>query len=252
MSRLVGRTALVTGGAQGLGRGIALAFASEGANIALLDVRLDRARATALEVTARGVEAEAFLCDVSVRSDVVATVQQSVDRFGGIDVLVNCAHRVVSGVAIEDMTDELMDDSWRSGALGTLACMQACFPHLRVRGGSIINIGSGAGLEGLGGYSAYAPVKEAIRCLTKVAAREWGRHRIRVNTLCPHAATPPWEKFAREQPERAASFVERNALGWGPGDPEIHIGRAAVFLASSDSEYVTGQTLFVDGGSYLL
>jgi 2-hydroxycyclohexanecarboxyl-CoA dehydrogenase len=179
-------------------------------------------------------------------------VHQAVERFGRIDVLVNCAHRVVSGVAIEDMTDALMDQSWRSGALGTLACMQACFPHLRTRGGSIINIGSGAGLEGLGGYSAYAPVKEAIRCLTKVAAREWGRHQIRVNTLCPHAATPPWEKFASEQPERAASFVERAALGWGPGDPELHIGRAAVFLASSDSEFVTGQTLFVDGGSYLL
>jgi len=155
-------------------------------------------------------------------------------------------------VAIEDMTDELMNTSWQSGALGTLACMQACFPYLRIRGGSIINIGSGAGLEGLGGYAAYAPVKEAIRCLTKVAAREWGRYGIRVNTLCPHAATPPWEKFAREQPERAAAFVARNALGWGPGDPEQHIGRTAVFLASADSDYVTGQTLFVDGGSYLL
>jgi NAD(P)-dependent dehydrogenase (short-subunit alcohol dehydrogenase family) len=150
------------------------------------------------------------------------------------------------------MTDELMNESWRSGALGTLACMQACYSHLRVHGGSVINIGSGAGLEGLGGYAAYAPVKEAIRCLTKVAAREWGRHGIRVNTLCPHAATPPWERFARDQPERAAAYVERNALGWGPGDPEQHIGRAAVFLASADSEFVTGQTLFVDGGAYLL
>jgi NAD(P)-dependent dehydrogenase (short-subunit alcohol dehydrogenase family) len=252
VSRLAGRTALVTGGAQGLGRGIALAFAAEGADVALADVQDERARATALEVAQRGVDAEAFLCDVSVRSDVAATVQHTVDRFGRIDVLVNCAHRVVSGVALEDMTDELMDQSWRSGALGTLACMQECFPHLRIRGGCIINIGSGAGLEGLGGYSAYAPVKEAIRCLTKVAAREWGRHGIRVNTLCPHAATPPWEKFASEHPERAASFVERTALGWGPGDPELHIGRAAVFLATADSDFVTGQTLFVDGGSYML
>ena len=252
MSRLAGHTALITGGAQGLGRGIALAFASEGADVALADIQVERARATAVEVAERGVESEAFRCDVSVRSDVAATVQQTIDRFGRIDVLVNCAHRVVSGVAIEEMTDELMDQSWRSGALGPLACMQGCFPHLRVRGGSIINIGSGAGLEGLGGYSAYAPVKEAIRCLTKVAAREWGGHGIRVNTLCPHAATPPWEKFASEQPERAASFAARAALGWGPGDPELHIGRAAVFLASSDSDFVTGQTLFVDGGSYLL
>ena len=252
MSRLEGRTALITGGAQGLGRGIALAFADEGANVALADVQDERARATAAEVAERGVEARAFCCDVSVRSDVADTVQQAVDRFGRIDLLVNCAHRVVSGVALEDMTEALMDESWRSGALGTLACMQECYPHLRVRGGSIINIGSGAGLEGLAGYSAYAPVKEAIRCLTKVAAREWGHHGIRVNTLCPHAATPPWEKFASEHPERAAAFVERNALGWGPGDPEAHIGRAAVFLASSDSDFVTGQTLFVDGGSYLL
>jgi NAD(P)-dependent dehydrogenase (short-subunit alcohol dehydrogenase family) len=252
MSRLAGRTAVITGGAQGLGRGIALAFASEGADVALVDIQDELARATATEVAARGVEAEAYECDVSVRSDVATMAQQVAKRFGRIDILVNCAHRVVSGVPIEDMTDELMNTSWQSGALGTLACMQTCFPHLRIRGGSIINIGSGAGLEGLGGYAAYAPVKEAIRCLTKVAAREWGRYGIRVNTLCPHAATPPWEQFAREQPERAAAFVARNALGWGPGDPEQHIGRTAVFLASADSDYVTGQTLFVDGGAYLL
>jgi NAD(P)-dependent dehydrogenase (short-subunit alcohol dehydrogenase family) len=252
MSRLAGRTAVVTGGAQGLGRGIALAFASEGANVVLADVQVELARATASEVAARGVDADSFRCDVSIRCDVDAMVRYAADRFGRIVVLVNCAHQVVSGVPIEAMTDELMNTSWTTGALGTLACMQACFPHLRARGGSIINIGSGAGIEGLAGYAAYAPVKEAIRCLTKVAAREWGHHQIRVNTLCPHAATPPWEKFASDQPARATAFVERNALGWGPGDPETHIGRTAVFLASSDSDFVTGQTLFVDGGSYLL
>ena len=252
MSRLAGRTALITGGAQGLGRGIALAFASEGADVLLADVQVELARTTAGEVAARGVKADSIGCDVSSRSDVDAMVRYAVDRLGRIDVLVNCAHQVVSGVPIEAMTDELMNTSWATGALGTLACMQACFPYLQERGGSIINIGSGAGIEALAGYAAYAPVKEAIRCLTKVAAREWGHYQIRVNTLCPHAATPPWEKFASEQPERAAAFVEQNALGWGPGDPETHIGRAAVFLASSDSEFVTGQTLFVDGGQYLL
>ena len=252
MTRLAGRTAVITGGAQGLGRGIALAFASEGADVVLADVQVELARATALEVAARGVDAEAFGCDVSSRSEVDAMVSQTVERFGRVDVLVNCAHQVVSAVPIEAMTDDLMNTSWTTGMLGTLACMQACFPHLRLRGGSIINIGSGAGIEGLAGYSAYAPVKEAIRCLTKVAAREWGGYGIRVNTMCPHAATPPWERFASEQPERAAAFVERNALGWGPGDPEQHIGRAAVFLASADSDFVTGQTLFVDGGAYFL
>jgi len=97
MSRLAGRTAVITGGAQGLGRGIALAFASEGADVALVDVQDELARATATEVAARGVEAEAYECDVSVRSDVDAMAEQVVERFGRVDILVNCAHRVVSG-----------------------------------------------------------------------------------------------------------------------------------------------------------
>jgi NAD(P)-dependent dehydrogenase (short-subunit alcohol dehydrogenase family) len=214
-------------------------------------VQADLAAETAREIAERDARAEAIRCDVAVRSDVDATVQRTLDRFGRIDVLVNCAQRRVPNGPLESASDDMLESAWRSGVVGTLACMQACFPHLRARGGSVINLGSGAGVEGLAGYAVYGPVKEAIRCLSKVAAREWGRHGIRVNTLCPHAATPPWERFASEQPARAAALVERSALGWGPGDPERHIGAAAVFLASAESEYVTGQTLFVDGGSCL-
>lgn len=248
MKRLAGRTALVTGGAQGIGRGIALALASEGADVALADVEATLVEEAAGIVAERGVDARGYGCDVADRSQVDETVGTVADRFGRIDVLVNCAQRRVANVPLESVTTEMLERSWQSGFLGTLACMQACFPHLRARGGCVINVGSGAGVEGLAGYAVYGPVKEAIRCLSKVAAREWGRHGIRVNVLCPHAATAPWERFAHDHPDRAAALLAGNALGWGPADPERHVGAAAVFLASADADYVTGHTLFVDGG----
>jgi NAD(P)-dependent dehydrogenase (short-subunit alcohol dehydrogenase family) len=142
-----------------------------------------------------------------------------------------------------------MERSWRSAALGTLYFMQACFAPMRDHGGGkILNIGSGSALDGDAGAASYVAAKEAVRALTRVAAREWGPHGIHVNTLCPFARTPRWEAFAEEHPGRVERQAASLPLRRAPGDPELDIGRAAVFLVGDDSSYVTGQTLFVEGG----
>jgi NAD(P)-dependent dehydrogenase (short-subunit alcohol dehydrogenase family) len=248
VGRLGGRVAIVTGGGQGIGQGIALALATEGAKLAIVDIDLSRAEQTVDACGARGVDALAVRCDVADEQAVRRAVAQVHERFGRIDILVNNAHDFTVGVPLEDTTPAQMDRSWRTAALGTLFFMQACLPHLRDRGGKILNIGSGAALDGDVGSGSYVAAKEAVRALTRVAAREWGPHGIHVNALCPFARSPRWEEFAKEHPGRVERQARALPLRRAPGDPELDIGRAALFLLSDDSSYVTGQTLFVEGG----
>ena len=131
--------------------------------------------------------------------------------------------------------------------MGSFYFMTACFPHLKERRGSIINLCSMAGTERGAGFAAYAAVKEALRTLTGIAAREWGAEGIRANALCPSALTPGVKDFLEDNPDLGADVLAKIPLG-RMGDPETDIGRAAVFLASDDAAYVTGQTLWVDGG----
>jgi NAD(P)-dependent dehydrogenase (short-subunit alcohol dehydrogenase family) len=175
-------------------------------------------------------------------------VERTIEKFRGIDILVNNAVASVTDVPVEDVTDEDMALAWESGTLGTLYFMQACYPHMRDRNAKIINFGSGAGIDGVPGYAAYGPAKEAIRSLTKVAAREWGQRGIRVNAICPYANSPSQQRWAEENPEIFDAMRAHSTSG-RVGDCELDIGRAALFLASDDSSYVTGHTLMVDGGS---
>jgi len=248
VGRLDERVAIVTGAGQGVGLGIALAFASEGARIAAVDRNPATAESAAAACRARGPQSIPVVCDVTRRDQVQSAVDAALGAFGRIDVLVNNAHSFTLGVPLEQTSDALMDESWRSAALGSLYFMQACLPALKQRGGKIINIGSGSGLDGDAGSAAYVAAKEAVRALTRVAAREWGPHAIHVNTLCPFARSPRWEAFAKEHQGRVERQAANLPLRRAPGDPELDIGRAALFLASDDSSYVTGQTLFVEGG----
>ncbi len=247
MDVLAGQVAVVTGAGQGIGRGVALAVAAEGARVVLLGRTVAKCDAVVGEIQQRGGEATAEQCDVEHRSDVEASIERTVARWGRIDLLVNSAHSKVYR-SIRKMTDDDMETMWQSGPMATLRCMQASFPYLRESSGCVVNMGSGSSILPQAAMSGYAMTKEAVRTLTRVAALEWGRYGIRVNSICPLADTPGFAEFD----EAAPGAVEESVLPRIPlgrlGDPESDVGRAVVFLASKDGSYITGTTLMVDGG----
>jgi 2-hydroxycyclohexanecarboxyl-CoA dehydrogenase len=245
--RLARKVAVVTGGGQGIGRGIAKAFASEGALIAVLDLDGDSAQSAAEECTGRGVQSVGLRCDVAESGQVDESIAQIVEHLGGIDVLVTCALAKVKVQPFEETPLSGMEKMWRVGYLGVTNTMQASLPHLRERRGNVINFGSGAGIGAAAGYASYGPVKEAVRAITRIAAKEWGRYGVRVNNICPFAKSDQFDEWAAANPDQAAMALRSSVLG-RVGDCERDIGRAAVFLASDDAAYITGHSLMVDGG----
>jgi NAD(P)-dependent dehydrogenase (short-subunit alcohol dehydrogenase family) len=246
MNRLEDRVAIVTGAGQGVGRGIALALAVEGASVVAVGRTLSKCESVADEIRARGGVATAVRCNVELRSDVDAAVSVAVAAFGRIDILVNNAQSLVYK-SVRKIDEDDMNSMWQSGPMGSLRLMQACFDQLRAHTGCVINIGSGSSIMPQPAMSGYAMAKEAIRVLTRVAAVEWGKFGIRVNSICPLAVTPGWEFFLGETPGSERMILPTIPLG-RMGDAEMDIGRAAVYLASDDASYVTGTTLMVDGG----
>ena len=246
--RLEGTVAVVTGAGQGIGRGAALALAKEGAAVALLGRTLDKCDSVATEIVSFGGQARAYRCDVGVRGEVDAVIGKVAEDFGGFDTVVNNAQASVQRLLAET-TDADIELAWQSGALGTLYTMQAALPHLRARGGgAIINFGSSTAIEGNTSFGSYAMAKEAIRGLSRVAAREWGQYGIRVNVIVPNALSPAAETFRDEFPDRFERQQLRVPLR-RVGDPETDIGRAVVALASDDLSYMTGDTLMLTGGA---
>jgi NAD(P)-dependent dehydrogenase (short-subunit alcohol dehydrogenase family) len=202
--RLDDRVAIVTGAGQGVGRGIALAFAREGARVVVAEFDPERGKAVAAEIDALGRPALFVQCDVTSRSSVDAAVAAAVETFGGIDVLVNNAQRAPAApLPLMEHTEQTLDLCFDTGFRGTFHFMQACYPHLVQSGGRVINVGSGAGIDGLAGQAAYGAAKEAIRALSKTAAREWGPDGINVNVICPLARPGDGEADDGRQPDRA-------------------------------------------------
>lgn len=247
VGRLSGKAVLVTGAGQGIGRGIALALARQGASVALAGRTLSKCDAVAAEIGEFGGTAISLECDVTDKDQITRTVDATATRFGGLDALINNAQSMTKG-PLADVTLEDVEISWRSGPLAALWAMQAALPLLRERGGgSIVNFGSSSAVHGAPMFGAYAIAKEGIRGLSRVAAREWGRYGIRVNVVVPTALSPSAVKFREEQPERFEQHLKQLPLR-RMGDPETDIGRAVVALVSDDLAYLTGDTLMLTGG----
>jgi len=239
------RVAIVTGAGQGVGRGIAMALAAEGARVAVTGRTVSKCESVVKEIEARGGEAIAIRCDVQSRDDVDATVTATVLHWGRIDILVNNA-QILFYKTVRNLTEEDLDSMWQSGPVATLRFQQAAFPHLRETKGVIVNMGSGSSILPQPMFGGYAMAKEAIRVLTRVTAVEWGKFGIRVNAVCPLAVTSAWHEFSD------ATGAENQVLSQIPlgrmGDSEADIGRGVVYLCGTDGSYITGTTLMVDGG----
>jgi NAD(P)-dependent dehydrogenase (short-subunit alcohol dehydrogenase family) len=251
MARLSGKVALVTGAGQGIGRGIAQIYAGEGANLVITGRDATKLKQVSPELEALGAKVVICAGDGGVRANAEKAVRAAIDNFGKLDLLVNNAQSLTPGVLLEDLTEDQIRMTVESGFFATLWHMLAALPHMKEAGGSIINMGSREGIMGGAGFAIYGANKEAIRGLSRTAAREWGKYDIRVNVICPAAMSDAAVHYFEAHPEKKEIYVKDICLGRF-GDPKEDIGRAALFFASDDSHYVTGQTLNVDGGQAML
>lgn len=261
MSFLTGKTVLITGGgravlsngkAGSIGYGIATAYAKEGANIVITGRNLQKLQDAKEELERLyNIKVLPIQADISATADNAAiaasVVEQTIETFGSIDVLINTAQASASGVTLEQHTTAQFDLAIYSGLYATFHYMQACYPYLAKAKGSVINFASGAGLFGNYGQCAYAAAKEGIRGLSRVAATEWSKDGINVNIICPLAWTAQLENFQKAYPDAFEKNVHTPPMGFF-GDPEENIGRVCVQLAHPDFKYMTGETLTLEGG----
>lgn len=245
---LQGQVALITGAGQGIGRGMALALAKRGAHIVAVGRTVSKCHDTCeLIAAAGGPEAMAVECDVANTDTLPGVVASAVERFGRLDILINNAVQASIGPLLKQRLDNV-ELAFKVGPIATLALMQASYPHLKERGGCIINMASSAAKRwDMRNYGVYAAEKDAIRALTRAAANEWGPDNIRANCILPHAMSPALEKWMAYRPEEAEAFIKGIPMQ-RVGDCEADIGEFVAMLCSPYSSYVSGQSIAVDGG----
>lgn len=244
---LSGKVAVITGGGSGLGRGIALALAEEGAHIVVCGRTEQSLVGTCDLLQAKGVQALPVVCDVSCAEDLQRLVDSAVQRFGTIDILVNNAALIPHGSLLE-IDESVVQGAWETGPLAVLRLMRLCHPYLK-NGGAIVNVSSGVSIaDHAQNRGVYAASKSALNALSRAAANEWGGDGIRVNVIMPFARTEAVDRFFTHEPELANGILAQNPMR-RVGDPQDDIGRTVAFLVGPAASYVNGVTLPIDGGA---
>ena len=245
--KLSGRTAVVTGGGSGIGEGIVHRLARDGAEVIVAEFDPASGAACADAVNAAGGTARFIEVDVTDKESLLGMMAEA----GAVDILVNNAWRGSGVDRIERKTDEQMDVALRFGVHAAKWSMQAALPHMKSQGwGRIINMASLNGVNAHMGSADYNIAKEALRALTRTAAREWPRYGISCNVVCPAAMSDAARRIMSQQPGMIERIEAANPMG-RMGDPESDIAPVVAFLASEDARYLTGNTLFVDGGGHI-
>ena len=242
--RLKDEIAFITGSARGIGREIAEVFARQGALVIISDIKQEDCQATAAELTAAGYKADAFACNVTSSSDVDQCVDRIIEKYGRIDILVNNAGITRDGLFLR-MKEEDWDAVINVNLKGTFnACKSVSKVMLKARKGKIINIGSVIGVMGNAGQANYAASKAGVIALAKSLAREFASRNITVNAVAPgYIKTAMTDKLSDEVKNKILESVPLGRMGL-PSD----VANVCLFLASKEADYVTGQTILVDGG----
>ena len=246
--QLEDRVAVITGAGEGIGRGIASAFVKEGAKVVIAEINAELGNAAVSELGENAIFVET---DVSVKEDNERMTAAAVDQWGTLDILVNNAWGGGVISRVESKSPELMEHGLNVGFLGPLWAMVAAHPIMKEQSyGRIVNLCSLNGVNAHMGTVEYNSAKEALRSATRTAAREWAPLGITANIICPAAKSASFFRVMSQFPELIAAADAANPMG-RMGDCEEDIGPVAVFLASEGSSYVTGNTIFADGGSHI-
>ena len=249
MHAINGKVVVITGSGRGVGKGMALHLGKGGARIVVAEWKAHLLDETCAELDALGVENLGVVCDIQQQDQIDAMVASTVERFGRVDAIINNAQTFRPLASVAEVSESDVDVFYTSGVKGTLWAMQAVYPHMKTQGwGRIVNFASSMGITGGTGFAAYNASKEAVRALTRTAAREWAIDGIVVNAIAPAAATHHGE--AGKQSEGYRIFIE-NCPMKRQGDPELDIGPIAWFLCSDACRYLTGHTFMADGGAFM-
>ncbi len=242
--QLDGQVALVTGGARGIGKAICEELCASGAKLAIVDVLAEVAEATAAEFREKGVDARAFKANVADPTDVDNMVKAVVEAFGGIDILVNNA-----GITRDNLLIRMKEEEWDAviavNLKGTFNCLKSVArPMMKARRGKIVNIASVVGVMGNAGQANYSASKAGVIGLTKTVAKELSSRNINVNAVAPgYIQTDMTEKLSEEARQAFLTVIPL-----GRGGTAADVAKAVRFLAGPESDYITGQTLNIDGG----